>query len=181
MPDEAEAAGFEAFCRAAHPRLTVALSHIVGDHAVGEELAQEALIRAYLRWPRVSQLDSPLGWTVHVGTNLARSTLRRRAVERRAPRREAPPAAAGDAATVVAVRDALGRLRIEDREVVVLRWYVGLTSDEIGALLGVGGSAVRHRTRRALDALRPLLADGAEPVADGVDAAAGDLEVLDDA
>ncbi|WP_052668323.1 sigma factor [Nitriliruptor alkaliphilus] len=54
---------FHAFCVEAHPRLVAALGHVVGDHAVAEELAQEALVRAHQRWRRVSQLESPLGWT----------------------------------------------------------------------------------------------------------------------
>lgn len=164
-------ATFDAFCVAAYPRLVAALGHVVGDRAVAEELAQEALVRAHQRWGRVSQLDSPLGWTVHVGTNLARSHLRRRVIARRVDRQLAADAPTEhldpDAADAVAIRAAMATLSFPQREAVVLRFVVGLTAVEAGQVLGVAPAAVRARTHRALGILRGMLAidlhDGAGP------------------
>jgi RNA polymerase sigma factor (sigma-70 family) len=154
---------FDGFCAWAYPQLVAALDHIVADAAVAEELAQEALIRAFQRWDRVSAMRSPLGWTVHVGTNLARSVLRRRMVRWRAHRllaaegreeiREIDPAVR---VTVVA---ALSQLTVPQREVVVLRYFLGLTTVEIGEVLGLEANAVRQRTHRALHALRRHLTE----------------------
>ncbi|MTV24786.1 sigma-70 family RNA polymerase sigma factor [Nitriliruptoraceae bacterium ZYF776] len=158
---EHDAAGFEAFCREAWPRLVGALGHLTGDRAVAEELAQEALARAHQRWTRVSQLASPLGWTVHVGANLARSHLRRTAVARRHAAVIGPDRGTHqdpDGAEVVAVRDALARLTPAQREAVVLRHVLGLTAVETGEVLGVAATVVRARTKRGLDVLRTHLA-----------------------
>lgn len=153
---------FEAFCVGAYPRLVAALGHLVGDPAVAEELAQESLVRAHRRWRRVSQLDSPLGWAVHVGTNLARSHLRRRVVARRVDRQlalEVPTEHIDpDAADAVAVREAMAGLSLPQREAVVLRFVVGLTAVEAGRVLGIEPAAVRARTHRALGVLRGRLA-----------------------
>lgn len=71
-PDEREA-----FCREHLVTLAKALGLFVRDAALGEELAQEALLRACARWPQVRALDSPRAWLYRVGINLARSRARR--------------------------------------------------------------------------------------------------------
>jgi RNA polymerase sigma factor (sigma-70 family) len=120
------------------------------------------MLRAHQRWGRVSQLDSPLGWTVHVGTNLARSYLRRRVLARRVDRQLAVDASTErtdpDAADAVAVRDAMAALSLPQREAVVLRFVVGLTAVEAGRVLGIEPAAVRARTHRAIGVLRGQLA-----------------------
>jgi RNA polymerase sigma-70 factor, ECF subfamily len=58
------------------------------------------------------------------------------------------------------VRVALERLEARDREVLVLRYLEGLTTEEIAAVLGVRAGAVKMRHLRALDRLRGLLDDG---------------------
>jgi RNA polymerase sigma-70 factor (ECF subfamily) len=55
------------------------------------------------------------------------------------------------------VRSALGRLDPRDREVLVLRYLEGLTTDEIAAVLGVRSGAVKMRHLRALERLRGML------------------------
>jgi len=51
---------------------------------VAEEIAQEALARAWERWDVVSLMSSPDGWTYRVAFNLAKSHYRRRQAEKRA-------------------------------------------------------------------------------------------------
>lgn len=118
-------------------------------------------MRAYQRWERVSQLRSPLGWTVHVGTNLARSLLRRQLAHRRAQRvLAAEPAGAREPDTPLrlTIAAALAQLTVHQREVLVLRYFLGLDTLECGELLGLDPNAVRQRTHRAAGALRRELA-----------------------
>src|SRR3954449_5374681 len=77
----------EAFCRATYARLAGALGLMCGESGVGEELAQEALLRVWERWPSVRAMDSPEAWVFRVGFNLANSRLRRVVAERRANQR----------------------------------------------------------------------------------------------
>ena len=57
----------------------------------------------------------------------------------------------------------LRRLRPRDREIVYLRYYEGLTQQEIGALLGVTQAQVSRLLTRILRGLRDELGDAAEP------------------
>lgn len=162
MPTEATAMtgrSLEAFCVDAHPKLVAALAHHTGNRWLAEELAQEALIRACERWEReVSTLDSPIGWTFRVGVNLGRSYFRRIAAERRANVRSLGRIAhVADHDDAMTVRAALAELPARQREVVLLRFFLGLSSAEAGAVLGASAGAVRVLTHRAVQALRGLL------------------------
>lgn len=162
--------GLAEFCRREHPRLVGALGSYVGSVMVGEELAQETLIRVASRWRRVAGMRSPSGFAHRVGMNLATSHLRRRAAERRARARMAHEAVAvhrdEDAAAVVAVREALARLAEGQRQALVLRYAGGLSVAETAAALGVSEPAVRSRCARGLEGLRRRLGEQA-PVGEG--------------
>ncbi len=160
--------GFERFCVEAHPKLVAALSHLVGDLGMAEELAQEALIRAGVRWAHVSGLDAPIGWAFRVGANLGTSQFRRRQAERRALQRLGGdrPRDTTDVAEVLSVRAALASLTRQQREAVVLRYYLGLTAAEAAEALGTRPDAVRSLTYRAVTRLRSVLDIQVEEAAD---------------
>ena len=69
-----------------------------------------------------------------------------------------PAGAASDPLVVEQVRQALRRLEPEQREIVLLREYQGLSYQEIAELLRVPVGTVRSRLFRAKLALRELLA-----------------------
>jgi RNA polymerase sigma-70 factor (ECF subfamily) len=66
-----------------------------------------------------------------------------------------PSAAAQAAEQAAALRDALGRLRPEDQEIIRLRITEGRTNPEVAALLQLTPGAVAKRLERALQRLRP--------------------------
>jgi len=102
-------------------------------------------------------------------TYLYRIALNRIASERRkkpeAAAEAAAPAVGGDPSIVQQVRDALERLEPEQKKVVMLREYEGLSYQEIGEVMNVPMGTVRSRLFRAKLALRemlaPALAEGA--------------------
>lgn len=153
----------EAFCRREHPRLVGALTLYCGDRAVAEDLAQEALVRAVAAWPRLAAMEAPGPYVHRVGMNLANSRFRRAAAEYRANRRHAvtgsdrhedPDVAAG-----LAVRQAVARLPRGQRQVLVLRYYLGVPLAETAATLGLSSAAAASLTYRALARLRQELGE----------------------
>jgi RNA polymerase sigma-70 factor (ECF subfamily) len=147
-----------ALCRREHPRLVGLLGLLVGDRQLGEDLAQETLIRACRDWEKVRGLDRPGAWLHRVGVNLAMSTHRRRRVEQRSLRRlhgrEHGVAYDADTATASMVRRATQQLPIDLRAVVVLRFYADLSVADTAEVLGVPEGTVKSRTRQALGQLR---------------------------
>jgi len=75
---------FDELCRSLSPRLVGSLVLQTGDRARAEDVAQEALARAWMRWEEVARMDNPNGWVFTVAFNLAKSGRRRDASESRA-------------------------------------------------------------------------------------------------
>jgi RNA polymerase sigma-70 factor (sigma-E family) len=144
---------------------------IVGQREEARDITQEALTRAYARWPRVEGCAA--AWVSRVSINLALDHVRRR---RRAPDPgpgvgRDPSAHAGERADLVA---ALRRLPRRQRDVVVLRYLADLPEAEVAAALGFSVGSVKSHAHRGLAALRQLLRSGdAVPVAAPVRSARG--------
>ena len=141
---------------------TVAL--VCGSVATAEDSVQEALAHAWERLDRGDGIDRLAAWVTTVALNLARSQMRRWRSERRARDRLGPlrddlsnaPAASGDAH---AVREALRALPRRQREVTVLRYYLGLDVREIAEHLGIAEGTVKAMLFRARQSLAVTLAD----------------------
>lgn len=136
-----------------HPRLVTALAAMFGDRDLAAESADEALVRAYERWRRVSSMDSPEGWTYRTGLNVARRILRRRSLEAALLRRERRepdplPGPAGEIWDLVAV------LPERQRQAVVLRHVGQLREREIAEVMGVARGTVSSTLRSAHESLR---------------------------
>lgn len=84
MPVTGGGGGYDAFFRIEYPRLVTLATAMTGDRRVAEELAQEALLRAHVRWSRLATYDMPGAWVRRVTINLASSSRARRGREQRA-------------------------------------------------------------------------------------------------
>jgi RNA polymerase sigma-70 factor (ECF subfamily) len=163
-----DAGGFETFYADEHGSMVRALTLALGDADLAADAADEAFVRAYERWVSVSGLDRPGGWVYRVGLNWATSVLRRR---RRHDRLyAAEPAAAGGDVVDPAVQATLAELNVDQRAVVVCRYWLGWTVPEIAASLGLREGTVKSRLHRAHKALSSRLADhDPGPCADPLD------------
>ena len=124
----------------------------VGDTDLGWEAVDEAMARAYERWPRVQHLADPAGWVFRVGLNWATSW--RRKAERRPIRPiEQLDRAHHDRAVDVDLYSAVARLPVEQRAVVVLRFFLDRPVEEVSAVLQIAEGTVKSRLHRALATL----------------------------
>jgi RNA polymerase sigma factor (sigma-70 family) len=127
-----------------------AAARVVGDASVAEEIAAETLARALVKWARVQSYCQP--FVIRVATNLALDTVRRRT-----PRLDpvAPPDAPEDGVLIrLALVAALGRLSHRQRQVLVLRYVIGLDEREVADVLQINPGTVKTHVRRGLQALR---------------------------
>jgi RNA polymerase sigma-70 factor (ECF subfamily) len=148
---------FDDWYRRLHPRLVTVLVSVVGDTDVATDAADEALVRALERWPAVSTMSSPEGWTYRVGLNVARRRLRRRGVEDRLLRRSTVPGPIPGPAGEI--WELVGRLGVRQREAIVLRHVAGLTEPEIAQAMGITRGTVNATLRAAHERLRSALAE----------------------
>jgi len=151
--DRDSAEDFESFFRRVFPRAVGVALRISGDRASAEDAAIEALAKAHLRWRKIGRAPWREAWVVRVTVNEAIRHLPR-ALGPLAPQ----PSPDADPADVVVLRltlcAALRSLPQRQREVIVLRYLVGLSEPEVAAALGVSLGTVKTHQRRGLSGLR---------------------------
>lgn len=140
---------------------------LLGYRAEAEDVAQEALARAFVHWSRVHGYAEP--WVVRVAGNLAIGSWRKNRRLRGLAEHDLTGAVDGPGAERVELRRALGSLSRRQREVVVLRHLAGFSEKETAAALGCSPGAVKQHGSRGLAALKEQLRlpDDAEPSPDG--------------
>jgi RNA polymerase sigma factor (sigma-70 family) len=156
--DDVETVDFEEFYREKFPGLVRAMFLLVPDRDEAQELAQEAMVRVYERWDRVSVMESPGGYLFRVATNLNRRRVRRLAV--RARRLRVFGAGLHDVDVDLARRDladAISTLSVRLREAFMLVDWLGMSSDEAARILHIAPASVRSRVHRARQELRAKL------------------------
>ena len=149
---------FEDFYRAEHDNVLRAVLYTVGDPDLALETADEAFARAFERWAEVSRAANPSGWTYRVALNLARNRLRRISLERRRPIRS-PEWTSPTEVVDPALARALAHLHLDQRAVVVLRFHLDWSTDQVATALGVSTGTVKSRLHRALKHLANELED----------------------
>ena len=152
---------FRAFYFAQAGRLKGIALLMVADRSRAEELAQEALLKAYRAWPRIRRKD-PGPYVRTALVNLCRNDYRRRLLERSHPPEVTRDEPSHEATVEEAMRlaDALKALPQLRKAAIVLRYYEDLPEAEIAQILDRPLNTVKSDIRRALQTLRPLLQEG---------------------
>ena len=138
---------------------------LVSNRHDAEDLVEQALLRTAGRWPAARQ--SPAGYSRTVLLNLARDRWRarlRRDAEMLSPDLTALPSAMDAPAAVLdrqLLLQACRRLPLQQRAVLVLRFWEDRSVEETAAVLGCTAGTVKSHTHRALAQLRGALADPA--------------------
>jgi RNA polymerase sigma factor (sigma-70 family) len=147
------AADFTTFFVAEYERLFQTVYLMCGDKTEAEDLAQEAMARAFERWDRVQAAETPIGYVYQIAFNLHRSLLRR-ARRARAGGSQASSMETNVGQTRLEVLEALSALPRSQREALLLMEWLGFPAAEAGRILGIEASSVRGRVHRARAALR---------------------------
>jgi RNA polymerase sigma-70 factor (ECF subfamily) len=146
---------FEEFYEANHRRLFTALCLVTGNRSEAEEIMQEAFLRLFERWGRVSGLDNADGYLFRAATNVFRNR-RRRAVL--ALRRTLALAPRHDDLARVEERDEIVRLLHtlppRSRAAIVLTSLLDYSSEDAARILGIRASSVRALATQARAQLR---------------------------
>lgn len=158
VADPAQGLDFEVFFEDLYERLFQALLLTCGNRADAEDLAQEAMVRAYEQWDRVQAADSPAAYVFRTAFNLNRKRIRRAAL---ALRRVVPQERTSDPTAAVLAKDEARRLLrslpVGLREAVVLVEWLGMSAEEAGRVLGIQAVSVRGRIHRARELVRTRL------------------------
>jgi RNA polymerase sigma-70 factor, ECF subfamily len=144
---------------------------ITGSRAAAEDAVQEALARAWERSERGERIESLPAWVTRVAMNLSKSRLRRMRVEarhREISDQELPDGGGAATDARIDVARALADLPQRQREVTVLRYYLGLNVAEIADTLELHEGTVKTSLFRARAALAAALGEPVEEENDHV-------------
>ena len=151
-------AEFSAFVEARRPALRRFAYALCGDWHRAEDLVQTALVKTFLAWGRLHTEGREEAY-------VRRAILTSHIDETRRPwRRERTPLDGHDRAAPVpgtedrpALVAALQTLPVMQRQVVVLRYLLDLSVEEVAAELGISTGTVKSHASRGRVALRAVM------------------------
>jgi RNA polymerase sigma-70 factor (ECF subfamily) len=147
---QADPESFGQLCRRYYSSLVAVADSILLDHHLAEDAAQEALAHACRQLPRLRKPELFGPWVAAICRNVAKDMLRDRQRQRTpVPDCQRQEADCPDDRQMEVVAEALQRLPQHLREVVYLRFYNGLSYQQIAGVLGASQESIDGRLRRA--------------------------------
>lgn len=126
-----------------------------------DDLVEETLIIAWRRLDDIP-LDAEIPWMVGVARNVLRNAQRKvrrgDAATARMSAQVSSPSAEDEVIADDAVRTALERLSHDDRDIILLHAWDGLSTSDIGQIYNVSANAAAVRLSRAQERFRAFFA-----------------------
>lgn len=160
---------YAGFVRNSSARLLSVARALCGDPYLAEDLTQQTLEKAYLKWGKVRRADDPHRYVRRMLVNLHTDWMRRKPWRERSvstapgevgPGAGYPEPVTRDTTGQVPTRDVVARalqgLTPRERQVVALRFLEDLSEAETAAELGIAVGTVKSACNRALTRLRGI-------------------------
>ncbi len=166
---DGDESAFEMLAAGHHPRLFRVAYGILRDRHLAEDATQQGLLDIWRHIPRLRDSSRFEAWSYRLVVNACYDEAKRR--PNWVPPTDMTPGdmpISRDASSQVIARDqlsrALQRLSMEHRAVLVLRYLMDLSPEEIGDSLDIPRRTVYSRLQRALADVRSVLeADARSP------------------
>ena len=142
-----------------HRRLVGLASLLVDDQGSAEEIVQDAFESLFRHWHSLRDPDAAVAYLDRSVVYGSRSWIRRRITARSYVLPDGESSASAEAESLRArqhdeLSAAIRELPQRQREVVVLRYYLDLSEEQIAAWLGVSTGSVKRHAFRATAALQ---------------------------
>ena len=136
---------------------------MLGDRGAAEDVVQDAFVGLYRNWDRLNDPANALTYVRSSVLNGCRAALRTQTRRDRRDRtalagEDWPPFDSTEAAILLSeqhqeVIAAVRRLAHRQREALLLRYYLGLSTDETARVMGISACTVKSAISRAIAAL----------------------------
>ena len=140
---------------------------MTGSHEDARDLAQETFIRAYINLKKFRTDKRFFSWLYTIALNIIKNHLKQKKHFKATAEKssaEAQPGTAENPETgllqdemTLKLQSALQALTLEQRALIILRFYDRLSFDEIAEISRLSASAVKMRVYRALERLRVFM------------------------
>ena len=152
-----------AFAASLEPLLPIAFrlaNGMLRNRDDADDAVQEAAVKAWRKRSSFRAGSDPKPWFLAIVANECKMQRRRRVwnpLDQPAPEPESASSGDRESDEVERLREGLNRLDRKSRLVLVLRFYLDLTHEDVGRTLGISTAAARVRVHRALEKLRPVI------------------------
>jgi RNA polymerase sigma-70 factor (ECF subfamily) len=142
---------------------------LIGHVQTAEDVAAEALARAFYRWTTVSRLQYRDAWVMRVTANLAIDVLRRRRRTAALPTEHAATPSEEIVDLRLALGAALQSLPRRQRQAIALQYLADLSPADVATVLHISPGSVKTHVHRGLTSLRARLGQSLTEVIPNVD------------
>ncbi|HEX6682828.1 MAG TPA: SigE family RNA polymerase sigma factor [Candidatus Limnocylindrales bacterium] len=156
--------GFDACYRSTSRRLLSYAYALTGDWAQAQDLVQEAYLRAWRQWDRLSGYDDVEAWLRLVVSRLATDAWRRLARWRKVLRLSHPleQCVDGPSEQTVLLTRALAALPAGQRQAIAMHYLMDLSVNHIAEELGTSPNTIKSWLARGRASLADALTDRPE-------------------
>ena len=146
---EGDAESFTQLARLYYPAMVAIAHSILGDRHLAEDAAQLSFARAAVKLPQLKDGRKFAAWLAVICRNAAKDIARQEKSRHVTDgyQRDAARSDRHDSCEII--NDALSKLSDSAREVIYLRYYDGLSYEQISSVLGISEQAINGRLRRA--------------------------------
>lgn len=139
---------FGKLCRRYYgPMVAIAYS-VVSDHQLAEDAAQESFARALVSLIKLKKQTRFAPWLAAICRNVAKDMVATKV--RQISTKDFSQAARNNTdENALVIRRAIEQLPVSAKELVVLRYYNGLSYEQIASVLGISQAAINGRLTRA--------------------------------
>ncbi len=146
---DGDADSFTELCRRYYPAMVAIAHSIIGDRHLAEDAAQQAFAKAVRKLPQLKNKSKFAAWLAAICRNAARDMARSTETLHTADDLSMTAAKSHENDITDAVKEAINKLSATAREVIFLRYYDGMTYEQISIVLGISEQAINGRLRRA--------------------------------
>jgi len=122
---------------------------VLTDHHLAEDAAQETFLRALKSLKKLKSKEKFGPWIARICRNVAKDMVKKKL--RGTGTENVPPLAevGHNEQENQAVKQAIGRLSLSDRELIVLRYYNNMSHEQMSSVLGLTKAAINNRLVRS--------------------------------
>ncbi len=129
------------------PMVAIAYS-VVSDHQLAEDAAQESFARALVSLRKLKKQTRFAPWLAAICRNVAKDMVATK-VRQISTKGFSQAARNNTDENAPVIRRAIEQLPVSAKELIVLRYYNGLSYEQIGSVLGISQAAINGRLTRA--------------------------------
>jgi RNA polymerase sigma-70 factor (ECF subfamily) len=140
---------FGLLCRRYYAAMAAIAYVVLGDHQLAEDAAQESFARALVRIKSLKERAKFAPWLAAICRNVAKDMIATRAKQISTEDISQVDEVENNDENDHVIRRAIEQLPESAKELVVLRYYDGLSYEQISSVLGISKASINGRLTRA--------------------------------